>query len=77
MKEYSNQKNASSRNIRKKRKGFVKNETESHVFATLSQGDMSSDDEEAEGEHGKWVSRRPKYRRTTLTLFLNKYVTRI
>ncbi|XP_044170724.1 uncharacterized protein LOC122954828 [Acropora millepora] len=33
---------------------------------------MSSDDDEAEGETGKWMSRPPMYRSTTLTLFLNK-----
>lgn len=53
-------------------RGFVKIETESRAFATLSKEHMSSDDDEAEGEPGKWVSRRRMYRSTILTLFLNK-----
>jgi len=60
-----------------RRRGLVKSETESRAFATLSKEHMSSDDDEAEGETGKWMSRPPMYRSITLTLFLNKYVTRI
>ena len=59
-------------------KGFVKNETKS--FATLSKEHKSSDDDDdddAEGEPGRWVSKPLKYRSTTLTLFHNRYVTRI
>ena len=80
MKEYSNQNAFFFFQKYESRKGFVKNETESRAFATLSKEHMCSDDDdddEAEGETGIWVSRPPMYRSTTLTLFLNKYVTRI
>ena len=35
-------------------RGFVKIETESRAFATLSKEHMSSDDDEAEGERLTW-----------------------